>query len=407
VGCGCDPATSRISGSAQTSAQLEQRATELREQILRPLYDRARSPLGTAQPAVPESAAERTTREAGELAEAQASEQLGNTIRDAVLAAAGFATGARPTNADQALQVANLWGLTVENIAGRLPTLTTSLSGMLRGTHEEAGLEQTQRTLEAALTPKGRESFMAALTLVRRERFWNDYLSRNTVFIFPDLTGANRYRGFTQHATRTVEGSRPQTIFVIHVSKDLLELEQSELVAANIVHELSHSAYRNQVGEAMQTFETDLANLIVEHPQIVALRSSASVPAALRHIHVSRIRQMLYEVTGYAEEEIFVHLQQLTHQPAMTVNTTTLRGSDFILQQVEFFMRRLMRIGMPVGILSQVLTSIRTRAMALYDRRIAMAPAGSVERRSLELSKEQALLIFRMALTESARPRTP
>ena len=408
VGCGCDPATSRISGSAQTSAQLEQRATELREQMLRPLYERARRPLGTAQPAVPESAAERTTREAEELAQTQASEQLGNTIRDAVLTAAGFAAGARPTNADQALQVANLWGLTLDTIASRLPTLTTSLSGMLRGSHEEVGLEQTQRNLEAALTPKGRESFMAALTLVRRERFWNDYLSRNTIFIFPDLTGDNRYRGFTQQATRTVEGNRPQTITVIHVSKDLLEQEQSELVAANIVHELSHSAYRNQVGQAMQTFETDLANLIVEHPRLVTLRSSASDPAALRHIHVSRIRQMLYEVTGYGEEEIFVHLQQLTHQPAMTINTTTLRGADFILMQVELFMRRLRQIGMPVGILNQVLAAIRRHAIELYDRRIAMAPAGSAERTSLELSKRQALLIFQMALTESATPpRTP
>src|ERR1051326_6131475 len=146
----------------------------------------------------------------------------------------------------------------------------------------------------------------------------------------------SRYSGFTQTATRTVEGNRPQTIFLIHVSKDLLEQGQTEMVAANIVHELSHSAYRsNQIGQAMQKFDTDLAGLLVDHPQIAALRSSATDPAALRNVHLSRIRQMLYEVTGYGEEEIFVHLQQLTHQPSMTVNTTTIRGSDFILQQVE------------------------------------------------------------------------
>lgn len=405
IACGCDPATSRVSGNVQTSAQLDQRATELREQFLRPLYERARSPLGTAQPTVPESAGERTTREAGEQAQAQASEQLGNSIRDAVLAAAGFAAGARPANPEEALRVANLWGLTIDNFVGTLPTLTTSLSGMLRGSHEEGGLDQTQRSLEAALTPTGRESFMAALTLVRNERFWDDYLAHNTVYIFPDLTGVNRYRGFTQTATRNVEGNKPQTIFVIHVSKDLLEQRQTEMVAANIVHELSHSAYRtNQVGQAMQRFETDLAGLLVDHPQIAALRTSAPDPAALRNIHLSRIRQMLYEVTGYGEEEIFVHLQQLTHQPAMTINTTTIRGSDFILQQVELFMRRLRRIGMPVGILNQVLGSIRRQAIDLYDRRIAMSPVGSPERRNLELSKEQAVLIFQMALDESARP---
>jgi hypothetical protein len=408
VGCGCDPAIGRISGSAQTSAQIQQRATELREQILRPIYERARSPLGTAQPALPESEAERTTRETGELAQTQASEQLGNTIRDAVLRAAGFAVGARPTTPDQALRVANLWGLTLDNIVAALPTLTTSLSGMLRGSHEEAGLDQQQRALETALTPAGREGFMAALTLVRRDRFWNDYLLRNTVFIFPDLTGANRYRGFTQVATHTTAGNRPQTVFVIHVSKDLLELRQSELVAANIVHELSHTAYRhNQIGDAMKTFETDLATLLVDHPKVVALRSAAADAAAVRSTHLARIRQMLYEVTGYGEEEIFVHLQQLTHQPSMTIDRATVRGSDFILSQVELFMRRLRRIGMPVGILNQVLGSIRRQAIELYDRRIAMAPAGSPDRRSLELSKEQALLIFQMALTESATPPTP
>jgi hypothetical protein len=210
-------------------------------------------------------------------------------------------------------------------------------------------------------------------------------------------------------ATRTAEGSRPQTIFVIHVSKDLLELSQTEMVAANIVHELSHSAYgANQVGSAMQAFETDLAGLIVDHPRVAALRTGAADAAAARSTHLSRIRQMLYEVTGYSEEEIFVHLQQLTHQPAMTIDGTTVRGADFILSQVELFMRRLRRIGMPAGVLNQVFAAIRRQAVQLYDRRIAMAPAGSNDRRILEITKEQAMLIFQMALSESAAPaRSP
>jgi len=91
----------------------------------------------------------------------------------------------------------------------------------------------------------------------------------------------------------------------------------------------------------------------------------------------------------------------------MTINNAPVRGSDFILSQVELFMRRLRRIGMPVGILNQVLGSIRRQAIELYDRRIAMAPAGSPDRRTLELSKEQALLIFQMALTDSVTPPTP
>jgi hypothetical protein len=276
---------------------------------------------------------------------------------------------------------------------------------MLRGSHEEAGLDQTQRDLEAALTQAGRESFMAALMLVRRDKFWNDYLSRNTVYIFPDLTGVNRYRGYTQVATRTAEGSRPQTIYVIHVSKDLLDSGQTEMVAANIVHELSHSIYdTNRIGRAMQAFESDLAGLIADHPRVVQLRAGAADAAAARNTHVSRIRQMLYEVTGYAEEEIFVHLQQLTHQPSMTIDGTAVRGSDFILSQVELFMRRLRRIGLPPRVLNQVLAAILRQAGALYDRRIAAAPAGSSDRRMLEVNKELAMNTFQLALSESANP---
>jgi hypothetical protein len=402
--CSCDAETGRFAGSAPTPAQLRTRADELRGLWLGPLYERTRGVLGTAQAPQPETEAERATRLANEQAQTASLEQLGNTIRDAVLATAGFAAGTRPATADEALRVVALWGLDIDRIVAALPTLTTALSGMLRGTHEESGLDQTQRALEAALSQRGRESFMAALMSVRQEPFWNDYLLRNTVYIFPDLTGVNRYRGFTQVATRTVEGSRPQTVFVIHVSKDLLESGQTEMVAANIVHELSHSTYENRVGRAMQAFETDLAELIADHPRVVSLRSGAADAAAARSTHVSRIRQMLYEVTGYAEEEIFVHLQQLTHQPSMTIDGAAVRGSDFILSQVELYMRRLRRIGMPPRVLTQVLAAIRREAAALYDRRIASQPAGSSERRILELNKEMAMGIFQIALSDSERP---
>ncbi len=409
----CDPATGRRSGSAQTAAQLQQRSQELRQEFLRPLYEQTRGVLGTAQPAQPETEVERTTRLAAEQAHAAEAQQLGNTIRNTVLASAGFAAGARPTTADEALRVAGLWGLNIDQIAGALPTLTTSLSGMLRGSHEEAGLDQTQRALEAALTQRGRENFMGALMLVRREQFWNNYLSRNTIYIFPDLTGVNRYRGFTQVARRTVAGNRPETIYVIHVSKDLLEYvpadpnepPATQLVSALIVHELSHSILgTNRIGEAMEAFETDLAGLIADHPRVVALRAGAVDPAAARSTHVSRIRQMLYEVTGYAEEEIFVHLQQLTHQPSMSIDSHAVRGSDFILSQVELYMRRLRRIGLPPRILMEVLTAIRRQAGELYDRRIAAAPAGSEERRMLEINKRLALSTFDLALDYSRTP---
>jgi len=408
VGCGCDPAAGRISGSVQTSAQLQQRATELRQQFLNPLYERTRGVVGSSLPAQPETAAEKTTREASEQAQAAESQKLGDTIREAVLAKAGFAAGARATTSADALKVAELWGLKLDDIVKALPTLTTSLSGMLRGSHEEAGLDQQQRNLEAAMTQPGRESFMTALMLVRRDRFWNDYLTRNTVYIFPDLTGVNRYRGFTQTATRNVEGSKPQTIFVIHVSKDLLESGNTEMVSANIVHELSHSIYsHNQIGSAMQNFETDLAGLIVDHPSVIELRKDATDAAAARNTHLSRIRQMLYEVTGYAEEEIFVHLQQLTHQPSMTINNVGVGASDFILSQVTMFMRRLRKIGLPPRVLTDVLRAILKQTAELYDKRIAAAPEGSSDRKSLEVNKDLAIATFKLALDDSAASPKP
>lgn len=415
IACACDPVTGRRSGSAQTAAQLQQRSDELRQEFLRPLYEQTRSPIGTTQPEQAESEAERNARVASEQAQAAESQQLGNTIRDTVLANAGFAAGARPTTADEALRVVALWNLDIDKIARGLPPLTTALSGMLRGSHEESTLDQTQRAFEAALTQKGRENFMGALMLVRREPFWNDYLSRNTVYIFPDLTGVNRYRGYTQVATRTVPGSKPQKVFVIHVSKDLLEYvpvnpnepPQTELVAANIVHELSHTIETNRIGQAMEAFEENLAGLIADHPRLVALRAGATDAAAARSIHVSKLRQMLYEATGYAEEEIFVHLQQLTHQPSMTINRTAVRGSDFVLHEVERFMRQLKRIGLPPRLVVEVLAAIRRQTGALYDRRIAAAPAGSEQRRMLELNKTLALSTFDLALDFSQTPPSP
>jgi hypothetical protein len=241
---------------------------------------------------------------------------------------------------------------------------------------------------------------MSALLEVRRDRFWNEHLMRNTIYIFPDLTGVNRYRGYTQTGTRTTEEGRTETIYIIHISRDLLNSGQTELVTANLIHELTHTAHEpNVVGRAMESFNRDLAELLADHPQIAALRSSATDAAAARSTHVSRIRQMLYEVTGYAEAEIFAHLQQLTHQPSMTIDGVQVSATDFILEEVTRYIVRLRRIGMPTRTLAGILISIRRRTMLLYDRRIAATAAGSVDRRRMETNKQLAESIFRLAVT--------
>ncbi len=316
-------------------------------------------------------------------------------------------TAPQPTTADEALTVVQGWGLGIDQIESLLPTLTTSLSGMVsRGTHEVSGINQQQRDLEAALSARGREAFMEVLLTVRREPFWNNYLTNHTIYIFPDLTGVNRFRGYTQTATQSDAEGRTQTVYVIHISKDLLEAGQTELVAANLIHEMSHTAYGpNRIGRALQTFTRDLAGLIADHPRIVALRAAATDATAARDVHIARIRQMLYEVTGYGEEEIFVHLQQLTHQPTMTINSTTVGATDFILSQVTTFIGRLLRIGIPQTELNRIFATILRRTRELYDQRINSLPAGSNERRSLELFKQLAVSTFELALSDAQAAR--
>ena len=401
--CACDPVTGRTTGAAPTAAQLGARDTYLRQYYLRPL-EQAPSALGSTVNAPAENAAQRAAREQAEQREAAHSADLGNQIREAVLTRAGFASGAQPTTPQEALRVTSLWGLDLAAITTSLGALSVSTAERTTGVHDATDLSAQQQTLINALTPVGREHFMSALTSVRREHFWNQHLATHTVFMFPDLTGVNRYRGYTQTATQNDSSGRPQRAFVIHLSKDLLEGGDIELAAASMVHELSHTLDQGVARGAMSGFEVALADLLAGHPDFVALRAAAPDAAAARQAHVRHLRQMLYEATGYAEGEIFVHLQQLTHQPSMTINGSGVRGSDFILTELTSWIRRLKRIGMPRAVLNEVLGGVIRRALASYDDRIAAAPAGSSERTNLELNKRLAQAIVQLAIDDAARP---
>lgn len=392
VGCACDPETGRVSGTAPGTREIRQRAVELRQQALRPTYERARSVTGREQGSVTESEEQRSTQQA---------EQLGQTISGSVLRRAGFARGARPTTPEEALRVVAPWGLDIDRITSSLPTLSASTSEAVRGRRVSADLAGQQRSLEAALTQRGRETFMSALLEVRRDRFWNEHLRNNTIYIFPDLSGENRWRGYTQTGTQTDENGHTRRVYIIHISRDMLNGGQVDLVVSNLIHELTHTAEHNIVGRAMRSFHRDLAELLANHPEVEALRASATDTTAARDRHVSQIRQMLYEATSYAEGEILAHLQQLSHQPAITINGRSIRASDFILEQVTRYIAQLRRIGMPRRVLTGAIRSIYRRAMALYDRRIAATPADSRERRRMEANKRLASSIFRLALTNS------
>jgi len=407
IGCACDATSGRLTGSAPTAAELGQHATELREQALHPLYEQTRSVLGTHVTPPTETADQRTEREHFEQEQASFFTEVGRNIRTAVLEHAGFAQGTQPTTADEALRVTSMWGLDINHIVTNLGRLSASLSGRTT-TATAAGLDQQQRSLEAALTPRGREIFMDALRMVRQEHFWNQHLQNHMIYIFPDLTGANRYRGYTQHSSQTNSSGQTEEVWVIHISKDLLETvpaageePPTRLVATSMVHELSHTLGTNVLERSMQPFERELVDLLVDHPQIAALRTGATDPAAARQEHIQMLRQMIHDATTYAEGEIFVHLQQLSHQPDMMVSGTGVRGSDFILDQVSSWIHRLACIGLQPHFLAGLLASIRRRVMRTYDDRIAAAPAGSRERRLLELDKQLADAIWAPALTQA------
>ncbi len=406
INCSCDATSGRLAAEAPTTAQLSQRAAELRERALQPVYEQARSAIGSNPAPVTETPAQRTQRESFEREQARFSAQLGETIRTAVLARAGFAPGAQVSTADDALRVTSLWGLDADTIVANLGTLSTSLSGRTT-TATAASLDQQQRSLEGALTPKGRETFMNALRAVRSEHFWNQHLQNHKIYIFPDLSGVNRYRGYTQHSSQSSATGPAEDVWVIHISKDLLELGDKgrDLATASIVHELSHTLGGDVLEPAMQPLERQLADLLVDHPRIAALRSGAGDAAAARLEHLRLIRQMIHDATTYTEAEVFVHFQQLSHQPNITINNVAISGSDYILDEVTSWMHRLACIGLPPRVLADVLGSIRTRVARTYTDRIAAAPAGSPERHRLELDQRLAEAIWPLALSQAQTMR--
>lgn len=295
--------------------------------------------------------------------------EMGNDIRDHIMRAANIDSGAQPANATEALEVIQLWGLTINSVVQQLPVLGQSLSTRVQGTRQAATMQQRSQQLVAAMNQQGRQTYGAMLTAVRSEPFWRNHLDNNSIFIFPDLSGANRYAGYTQRSN-----DRWNPGFIIHISKDTLEAGQTDAAVASLIHELSHTTFEGTIGRAMQPFVRRLAALLADHPSVVALRAGASNASDARDTHIRRIRQILYERTGYAEAEIFVHLQQLTHQPPAVVGANTIPPHIFLLNVVRHYIEQVTRIRLPRRTLIGTLDMIARRVELLYDRRIAAIP---------------------------------
>lgn len=402
--CSCDAATGRLTGPAPTGAQLRSRSDHLREHYLTPVRERATALLGTAQPARPdETAAERSAREGIEAAEAQAAASARSRMEAAVLANAGFAAGTRPQNADEALRIAAAWQLDLATILGNLPAQAAATAQQDVGSTTGDSLAQDQRDAIAALPAASRETFLAALLIVQRESYWRNYLAGNTIYIIPDIE-RRTYGGFTQTATRRDRFGRTERVHAVHMSRPLMALGDVPRVAATIVHELSHHLQASVASPALRPLILSVAELIASHPRIAALRAGAADPAAAERQHVRSINQMLYERSTRAEDEIFVHLQQLTHQPSMFVGGRWVSGSTYILGELIDFIRQVGRIGLPPREQTALLQGVFARAMRLFDDRIAAAPAGSPEQRRLRLDKELAMATWQLARQEASRP---
>ena len=344
---------------------------------------------------------------------------VGERMSEDILGSAGFAEGPagthdRPTTPDEALRVTTRWGVTRDSLLASLPNLSASIQGRVAaGSHGSDTLAAQQQSLIDAMTSAGQQSYRDAIARVRSEPFWRNHLDTTTIFIFPDLSGANRYAGYTQEGTERNPDGTTGKAFVIHISKDALEAGNLDSVVANLIHELSHTLDVGAViAPSLDPFLKELAELLADHPDILALRQGAADADEARQTHVKRIKQILYEHTGYGEKEVFAHLQQLTHQPSVTVDGTQVSGSRYILSTVEGYVRALQRIGIKPRTLSNILDALGRRTDMLYDRRIAATPAGSTARQRLEREKELARLTLSVArdlaqeeLDETVQPK--
>ena len=325
--------------------------------------------------------------------------RMGEMIRRHILSSAGFPRGQSLSTADQAFRVVRMWGVTLDTLIRGLPQLDRSLSGRMRGQHSSTDLEQRQQQLLAALSPPGRQAYQAMMQSVRREAFWRQHLDGNIIYIFPDLTGTTRYNGYTQRTRYQTSEGLTRNAFIIHISKDRLNGGEVDASAATLIHELSHTLYDpNITDRTMGPFLRQLSGLLAAHPRIAAMRQGAPDPEQARAVHERHIRQILYERTGYGEAEIFVHLQQLTHQPPVPRLTGVQAAHHYIRETVLNYSEQLRRIGLPPNILRGIFNSLRSRVELLYTRRAASAAPGSPEHRYLVSTQQLALIVLDEAI---------
>ena len=228
-------------------------------------------------------------------------------------------------------------------------------------------------------------------------------MNTNEVYIFPDLQGANRFSGYNQAVPDPNDPTGSRKIIIVHINTSYLNNNFPEQSASTIIHELSHVIYDPGVLDAaLAGFRRSIVDLLLQHPDIIAGRAGAADQAAVTEQQRQRLSQILYETVAYAEEELFVHMQQLTHQPDVSMirpdgTQEDLRDAQLLERELLRYVQRLQALGLETRMLNGVLDMIGRRSDILFDRRIAAYPAGSTQRQRLDANKRMAQLIFEMA----------
>jgi Domain of unknown function (DUF4157) len=329
-------------------------------------------------------------------------EQVGENMKGQILKKAGFGKDVQPSSPEDAVKLITFWGVPMSKIITEMGSIASSLTTQVTGTHTTSSIALQQINFVNALSVNGQQAYKKAIQLVKNEAFWNNYFSQNDVFIFPDLKGNNRFSGYNQTIKDPNDPTGNRKVIIVHLSSIPLENNFPEMSASTIIHELSHVIYEPSVLEkALSSFRISIADLLLEHPDILALRKKAVNAAEVKDKQRSRLKQILYETLAYGEEEIFVHLQQLTHQPDVTIKKPggdeSLRGAQLLEREVLRYVQRLQKIGLDARTLNGVLDQIGRRTDIFYDRRIEALPAKSKERQIMGANKKMAQLLFELA----------
>jgi hypothetical protein len=396
------PPTCRVVSHPQLTNELEGEANAISSEIAETLRSREpgastkfnlllRKPAGV-EPDIP---AQEPSRHGGELEDIlddirtkreDSFRKLSEHYRSSLLETAGIKDTKTISTPEQALAILKSLKVDLKQLDERLKKVRESTKGALRGSPAVEDVETRAADAVAALSTKGQETFAKAVEEVRKEAFYDGFLSSGRVLLIPDESACSRYWGYTQSALERepVPGAKraKRRHYFVHLCKKTLEVGDVAAVRAVLAHELSHAVAKEFAGEEAATLITkpvlrEIAAQLAKLPEYKGLESTLS--------------QFLYEkVGGYSEAEVFAALQELPHHPK-------LRENDRLLATIVCELRRLDASRFPPDIRERLIGELKLRTEFFYDARIRKEHGAEAKR--LAYSKAYATTTLEQALT--------